>query len=170
MLSLQVFHCLHEADKGGENILVDGFNIAEKFKRSCPEGFKFFSETPLACEYIHTKTSPKEHYYSSDPIFKHDPKDKNKLIQFRYNVYDRAPHQFDLDTQRKFYKYLPELAKEIKDNSNAYEVKLSPGTILIIDNWRIMHARNGFSGKRIMSGCYVTRDDFMSAAKSFELV
>ena len=150
--------------------MVDGFNIAQKFKDKCPEGYRFFSEIPFSCEYVHTISTPHEHYYSSDPIFKHDPQDKDILIQFRYNVYDRAPHQFDLDTQRKFYKYLPQLAKEIRDNSNGYAIRLSPGTILIIDNWRVMHARNGFNGKRIMSGCYVARDDFMSAAKSMMLV
>ena len=161
---------MHEAEEGGENILVDGFNIAQKFKEKCPEGFQFFSQTPLSCEYIHTKTSPAEHYYSSDPIFKHDPLDEHKLVQFRYNMYDRAPHQFDLERQRKFYKYLPELAREIKDTANGYCLNLSPGTILLVDNWRVMHARNGFRGKRIMSGCYVTRDDFMSSAKSLGLI
>ena len=125
---------------------------------------------PLGCEYIHTKTDPKEHYYSSDPIFKHDALDKNKLVQFRYNIYDRAPHRLTLNDQRKFYKYLPKLAEEIRDDANRYLFKLMPGTVLIVDNWRIMHGRKGFIGKRVMSGCYAMRDDFLSTAKSLGLV
>ena len=110
---------------------VNAPNDCDDPKEKCPEGYRFFSETPFSCEYIHTITTPKEHYYSSDPIFKHDPLDKNELIQFRYYIYDRAPHKFDLDTQRKFYTFLPELAKEIRDLSNSYNLKLSPGTILM---------------------------------------
>ena len=160
---------MQEADVGGENVLVDGFNIAKKFREHCPRGFEFFSRTPLCCEYIHTLTVPNEHYYSTDPIFKHDPQDKNKLLQFRYNAYDRAPHQLSLGDQRKFYNYLPRLAREVQDTSNGYWFRLIPGTILLVDNWRVMHGRNAFSGKRIMSGCYATRDDFMSTAKSLGL-
>ena len=160
---------MHEADNGGENILVDGFNIAQKFKEKCPEGYKFFSKIPMCCEYIHTKTEPKEHYYSSDTIFKHDPFDPTKLVQFRYNVYDRAPHQMGLEDQRSLYRYLPQLAKEVQDESNGYWFKLKPGTVLLVDNWRVMHGRNGFTGKRIMSGCYALRDDYMSTAKSLGL-
>ena len=148
---------------------MDGFNIAEKFKKKCPDGFQFFSKTPICSEYIHTKTEPNEHYYSSDPIFKHDPFDDNKIIQFRYNIHDRAPHQLSLVDQRKFYNYLPTLAREIQDESNGYKFMLSPGTVLIVDNWRVMHSRNGFTGKRVMSGCYATRDDFMSTAKTLGL-
>jgi hypothetical protein len=34
-----------------------------------------------------------------------------RTFQVRYNVYDRAVHRMDLDTQRKFYTFMPLLSK-----------------------------------------------------------
>ena len=165
---VQVLHCLHQAAKGGETILVDGFKVAEIFKAECPEGFEFLSKTPVSAEYIHTNTEPHQHFLSEDVIFKHDR--NSNLIGFRYNMNDRAPHKFSLEQQRSFYKFYPRLSKVVNDPSNAFKILLQPGTVLLIDNWRVMHGRLGFEGKRIMSGCYITRDDLLSKARVLGLM
>lgn len=38
------------------------------------------------------------------------------------------------------------------------------GKVLLTDNWRLMHGRAAFSGRRIMGGCYLDNDDFNSKA------
>ena len=165
---MQVFHCLHPAAKGGENTMVDGYKVAEIFKAECPEGFEFLSKTPVSGEYVHTNSEPHQHFLSDDVIFKHNRNDK--LIGFRYNMNDRAPHRLSLDQQRKFYKFYPRLSKVVNDPSNVFTFGLQPGTVLLINNWRVMHGRLSFEGKRIMSGCYIARDDFLSTARSLGLV
>ena len=37
---------------------------------------------------------------------------------------------------------------------------LKPGQLLIFNNWRVLHGRSEFSGKRKMSGCYINKEDF----------
>ena len=47
---------------------------------------------------------------------------------------------------------------------------LQPGSVLLLNNWRVMHGRTGFEGARSMTGCYVSRTDFMSAARLLDLL
>ena len=42
---------------------------------------------------------------------------------------------------------------------------LKPGELLIFNNWRILHGRGSFKGKRKMSGCYINMEDFESICK-----
>lgn len=161
---LQIFHCIQPAIRGGANILVDGFKIAELLQKANPDAFQFFRETPLEAEYIHSRSEPREHYYNVDYVFKHHPI-TDELEQFRFNVYDRAPHKMSLSEQRLFYRYYRQLASLIVDEGNVLRLHLQPGTVLFIDNWRVMHGRTGFQGQRTMTGCYVNRSDFLSRAK-----
>lgn len=41
--------------------------------------------------------------------------------------------------------------------------------VIFIDNWRVMHGRESFTGLRQLCGCYLTRDDVLSAARGFNL-
>ena len=36
----------------------------------------------------------------------------------------------------------------------------------VFDNWRVLHGRTAFTGKRRMSGAYINRDDFISRWKN----
>ena len=35
----------------------------------------------------------------------------------------------------------------------------------VFDNWRVLHGRSAFSGKRRMCGAYIGRDDYVSRLK-----
>lgn len=41
--------------------------------------------------------------------------------------------------------------------------------VIFIDNWRVMHGREAFTGLRQLCGCYLTRDDILCAARGFGL-
>ncbi|KAI3373516.1 hypothetical protein L3Q82_022108 [Scortum barcoo] len=41
--------------------------------------------------------------------------------------------------------------------------------VIFIDNWRVMHGRESFTGLRQLCGCYLTRDDILSSARCFGL-
>lgn len=169
MFRLQVFHCISPAAKGGENILVDGFKVAEIVRERHPEVYEFFTSFPVEAEYIHSDEWVDDHYYCVDRVFKHHPA-SGELEQFRFNVYDRAPHKMTLEEQREFYPKYRLLAEIVEDARNEVRVKLDPGTVLFIDNWRVMHGRTGFQGERTMTGCYVNRSDFMSRAQVLGLL
>ena len=42
------------------------------------------------------------------------------------------------------------------------QLKLTPGTVLVLDNWRVLHGRQPFSGRRVLCGAYHNREDFES--------
>ncbi len=87
-----------------------------------------------------------------------------ELEQFRFNGYRRAPHAMSLEEQKLFYEYYPKLADIVK--ANACPVKLEPGQVLVVNNWRVMHGRTPVKGHRVLSGCYIDRESYLSRAKS----
>lgn len=76
---IQVFHCLEVAPEGGENLLVDGFSVAEQFKKKYPEGYAFFSSESFPSEYLEEG----QHHNSLDTVFKHNS-ETGCLRQFRF--------------------------------------------------------------------------------------
>jgi trimethyllysine dioxygenase len=44
-------------------------------------------------------------------------------------------------------------------------LKLNPGTVLFIDNWRILHGRTEFTGQRSLATGYFPRSDWQSRAR-----
>ncbi|XGW12838.1 hypothetical protein V3C99_013470 [Haemonchus contortus] len=51
---IQVFHCLHAAEKGGDTVLVDGFQCATQLKDENPRAFKLLSKRMIEHHYIET--------------------------------------------------------------------------------------------------------------------
>ncbi|XP_071552454.1 trimethyllysine dioxygenase, mitochondrial isoform X1 [Panulirus ornatus] len=158
---IQVFHCLQPAAEGGENLLVDGFSVAEQFYNRDPKGYNFLSSEAIPSEYIEDGQC----HMSLDTIFKHHQV-TGQLQQFRYNMYDRAPlSSLPLEKVQEFYIHFQNLTKIIRNPKNEYWLTLEPGNVLFIDNWRVMHGRASYQGERIMSGCYLDNDDFTSKAR-----
>lgn len=63
---------------GGETLLVDGFNAANKIKNKHPAAFDVLSNTPIEAEYI----EPGIHFSSVDTVIKLHPVTK-ELFQIR---------------------------------------------------------------------------------------
>jgi trimethyllysine dioxygenase len=53
----------------------------------------------------------------------------------------------------------------VRDSQYEYWCQLTPGRVVVFDNWRVMHGRSAFTGKRRICGGYVNRDDFISKFK-----
>jgi len=169
---LQFFNCERDSDdvEGGQTVLVDGFAVAASLQQTDPDVFQYFCRTPLPFHCI----TPGEHLEVMTPVFNIDPC-TGRLRQFRLNNDDRAPihphkhsHVGDLDL---FYRrYLPTLLARTRDPSFAAEVRLSPGTMLVINNHRVMHGRRAFKGsRRNMIGGYMNLDEFESRCRTLGL-
>uniref|UniRef100_A0A914EK71 Trimethyllysine dioxygenase, mitochondrial n=1 Tax=Acrobeloides nanus TaxID=290746 RepID=A0A914EK71_9BILA len=175
---IQVFHCLRQAPIGGESILVDGFSVAEKFKKSYPEYFKILQTTPIEHRYF-------EGYDIEDKIIDSAPLklyarcvepiincDGDKFVQIRYKPYNRAPFRnlkigeenTTIETI-KFYEALEKFAELMDAPENELKFLLEPGTVLFFDNFRLLHARTEFQGSRKLLACYLSRDTFLSKAR-----
>lgn len=158
---LQVLHCLHHLGSGGENFLIDGFQIADKIKRDNPEVFERLTKTLVGVEY----KEDGHHFKYEAPIISVHPV-TGEIVQVRYNMDDRVPfNTLPAEKIREFYKDFKILTRELQDESNQITFKLRPGTVMIFDNWRLLHGRHGYSGSRTMTGCYISRDEYQSTLR-----
>ena len=88
------------------------------------------------------------------------------MMQIRVNGYRVFPQKIDFEAQLKFYKYYPILIDMAKDAKYVKKLSLKPGTVLITNNWRTLHGRTRFDGKRVLSGNYVGHLEFKSRCRT----
>jgi len=146
---LQLFNCLQFDGKGGESIQVDGFAIAKRIKDEDPEAYHTLSTVTVPGHYI----EPGVHLRAERTPFRHN--DKGELIQVSFNNYDRAPFILPDAQMKDFLRAYSLLHKHANDQDNWIKVKLQPGLTIIFDNWRNLHGRMGYVGKREFYGCYI---------------
>lgn len=86
-------------------------------------------------------------------------------------MYDRSYMQsLPQSEMQQFYADLRLLTAEIQSATNEWWFKLKPGTVVIFDNWRLLHGRAAYEGRRFMSGCYVSRTEYQSVARKFGII
>ncbi|KAL4896537.1 hypothetical protein BDV59DRAFT_170923 [Aspergillus ambiguus] len=159
---LQLFHLLSHTDgAGGESLLVDGFQAAAHMRAENPENLRV----------LQTEGQPAHASGNDDvcilpatmePVVKVH-KDLKRIYQIRWNNYDRAAKRdWDLERQNRWYNAAAHWNSIITRPNMEIWTQLEPGTALIFDNWRMMHGRSEFHGKRRMCGGYTNNDDFIS--------
>uniref|UniRef100_A0A9L0J1W8 Trimethyllysine dioxygenase, mitochondrial n=1 Tax=Equus asinus TaxID=9793 RepID=A0A9L0J1W8_EQUAS len=165
LISIQVFHCLKHEGTGGRTLLVDGFYAAEQVLQKAPEEFDLLSKVPLKHEYIENVGECHNHMIGVGPVLNVYPWNK-ELYLIRYNNYDRAViNTVPYDVVHRWYTAHRTLTIELRRPENEFWVKLKPGRVLFIDNWRVLHGRESFTGYRQLCGCYLTRDDVLNTAR-----
>ncbi|KAL5003958.1 hypothetical protein ScPMuIL_017414 [Solemya velum] len=163
---IQVFHCLEHDGSGGETLLLDGFNAAERLQKIDPAAFDILTRTVIPHEYI----EPGHNFHSLGTVLTQHPT-TGEMLNIRFNPYDRAPlYTVPPDKVQEFYRAYQALSTEIKNKDNEFWIKLEPGMVLFIDNWRVLHGRAAFTGKRVITGCYLSRDDLMSTARVLQIL
>ena len=151
----QLFHCLAADCSGGENVLIDGFRIGQIMRREQPEDYALLSTVEIPGQYLdHARGI---HLMARRPLFRHDR--AGELRQVSYNNHDRAPFVLAPDEQRRFYRALASFARLCADVSLHYRRRLLPGSVLLFDNWRLLHAREAYVGYRRLAGAYLNRED-----------
>lgn len=184
---LQMFHLLSHTDgaAGGESIFVDGFAAARHLYETQPDMYRVLSETRVV-----SHASGNDDVGSIDnaaaqrgyPVFVHDipfsslspssssssPYDPTHLTQIRWNNDDRSSRTRWPDTQTmlSWYSAAKTWAAVLRDPKFEMEVQLLPGKPVIFDNWRVLHGRRAFTGKRRVCGGYINMDDFLARFRS----
>ena len=154
----QMFHCLAAECTGGENVLIDGFKIAEIMRREHPAAFQILTEVAIPGQYLDHGRGI--HLMARRSLFRLD--DAGELAQVTYNNYDRAPFVLPPARQSAFYRALALFDRLCKDESLQYRRRLLPGSVLLFDNWRLLHARDAYVGYRRLAGVYLNKEDLES--------
>ncbi len=153
---LQMFNCQEFNGKGGESILVDGFAMAQRFKVDEPEAYETLSQIRVPGHYI----EPGVHVRAERPVFSFAA--SGCIQQVTFNNYDRAPMRLSQNDEERFYTAYRLFHTYVNNQKHWVKIPLRPGMTLIFDNWRVLHGRMGYVGKRVFYGCYHSRATFES--------
>ncbi|EKG20312.1 Taurine catabolism dioxygenase TauD/TfdA [Macrophomina phaseolina MS6] len=163
---LQMFHLLSHTDgEGGASLLVDGFKVAMELKRKAREAYDILSTTRVLS---HASGNDGVAIFPPvlQPVFVHIG---TQLVQIRWNNSDRAAIHAPPDRTKRWYWAARKWNELLKSAENEYWEQLRPGRPMIFDNWRVLHGRSAFTGKRRLCGGYINYDDFMSRYRTLNL-
>ncbi|CAD6499353.1 BgTH12-03472 [Blumeria graminis f. sp. triticale] len=165
---LQMFHLLsHEHGQGGISVLVDGFKAAQMLKLQSPAEYKILTQQPVHAHTIGNEGCTIKPAKPFPVLNVADSADgvEPELYQIRWNNEDRGlvsltkGNSEDVDLWYSAARNFHSLINKI---SMQYRVQLEPGRPLIFDNWRVLHGRTSFTGRRKMCGAYINHDDYIS--------
>jgi len=156
---LQMFHMLsHDNGSGGKSLLVDGFAAAHELLTNHPDDYAVLATVP-----VHSHASGNEGIsvqpQRTFPVLVHDPQDGH-LVQVRWNTTDRAAIDTPMENMQRWYDAGRKWAAVLRKHE--YWEQLQPGRPLIFDNWRVLHGRSSFTGKRRLCGGYSECFPFLS--------
>jgi trimethyllysine dioxygenase len=161
----QMFHCLGLDCVGGDSILVDGFEIAAIMRAKTPDLYDVLTEVEVTGQYIdHEKGI---HLQAKRPVFRLDR--AGRLVQVSFNHLDRAPLYLPDLALRAFYRAYGEFARLANDPGLQYRRRLEPGSLVLFDNWRLLHARDAYRGYRRLAGAYLNKEDVESRLRVLRL-
>lgn len=173
-VGLQIFHVIgmfnsntrffplktDHVGKSGESIYVDGFNAALQLKEKKKWAFDALSTLKISAHCAGTEGI----YHTPAKNFSVISLNNGQMHQIRYNNDDRSP--LNLPDPELFYGALKEFSDIVEQRDNVLEFKLEKGMVVCVDNWRVMHGRRGFTGKRVVCGGYIGHDDYMSRLRT----
>jgi gamma-butyrobetaine hydroxylase len=164
--SLQILACFENTVNGGESIVIDGFEVAERLRAESPRGFELLAKYCARFEYAGSKGV---RLRSKRPILELAP--DGELIAVRFNNRSAAPFtDIPYADMADYYAAYRRMAALVEDPALAVRFKLSPGEAFIVDNLRVLHGRSAFagSGGRWLHGCYADRDGLLSTLAVLE--
>jgi trimethyllysine dioxygenase len=161
---LQAFHLLSHTDgEGGASLLVDGFKVAQELYDTDREAYRILSTVNVNA-HASGNDGISIQPYRGFPVLEHDSA-TSALLRVRWNTSDRASIELPIDETEKWYDAARKFDALVKKKENEYWEQLTPGKVLIFDNWRVLHGRSKFTGKRRICGGYINRDDWISRYK-----
>ena len=155
--------CLHRTQfegSGGGSILVDGQRVAEELRRAEPTAHAVLTRVQVSGQYIEKDV----HLMARRPVLRID--EFGALAQISYNNHDRAPFLLPEPEMTQFYRALTIFDGLIRDRRFQFRFQLTPGDLILFDNWRLLHGREAFQGTRRMLGCYLNHEDFESRLRT----
>lgn len=158
--TVQVLYCLENSATGGENIVVDGFRVAQRLRDEHPAYFDVLSRHCARFEYAGDGDT---HLQSRCPMIELAP--DGALIGVRFNNRSAAAlRDVPFDQMALYYDAYRRMGEIIDDPAMEVTFRLNPGEAFIVDNTRVLHARKGYSGSghRWLQGCYADKDGLYS--------
>ncbi|KAL8842718.1 MAG: hypothetical protein Q9170_000374 [Blastenia crenularia] len=181
---LQILHCLRASTQGGESLFSDALRAVTRIQHSRPDHYSILKGFPVTYKYHNNR----EWYQQTRPHIEvvtsphEDPKDTFELHPERLRLPHsikainwsppfQAPFLVDIGENNaksgfpRYFRAIRRLKKELEADEAVFVQRMKPGTAVIFDNRRIVHARRAFEdrgGERWLRGAYVDTDVFRS--------
>jgi trimethyllysine dioxygenase len=173
-----MFHLLSHTDGiGGESLFVDGYAAAAHLRDNQPSLYAYFCRQRIlyhACgntevgefdnaalgingaRVFHGGLLHKDKYLAKEIGRGSETVDSRTVpVLIRWNNDDRDAQTWrSLNSLERWHRAAREWDKILKMRQFEIKVQLRPGQPIIFNNWRYLHGRTGFSGKRRMCGGY----------------
>ncbi len=161
---LQLLHCIEFDGEGGENIFVDGFKVAEIIRDRDPAAFTTLTRVKVPGTYIEEGV----YLRAEHPVITLN--EDGTLKQICFNNFDRAPFLLSSHEETAFYHAYGLFHRLINDPAMQITLQMRTGNAVWFHNWRILHARNAYTGFRHLAGAYINQEDFQSQLVLQELL
>ena len=156
---LQLLHCLEQSQVGGETLFMDGVKASEDFRKAFPKEHKILSTVKLQYYFKGMGVTLSQYrpiFGSSHVNFDDHPK------VFYSPIWQGSMQSVKPKNMTAFYESLAKWDNFV-DEQQYLSVRMDPGTCVVFDNHRMLHARNEYSGgNRHLQGTYVSMDDYRS--------
>jgi gamma-butyrobetaine dioxygenase len=170
--TLQLLHCLRDADVGGDTGLVDGFAAAAALRAADPAAFALLTSVPWPYHYCDHGTVLR----ASQPLITLSA--DGRITGVRLNNRSLGTLRLPQDRVEVAYAAYRTWAALLARPEFLLTLRLAPGDCLIFDNTRVLHARTAFDpaaagaaggaagsespAERHLQGCYADLDGLLS--------
>jgi gamma-butyrobetaine dioxygenase len=162
---IQFLQCVENTMEGGESYWVDGFYIAELLEKSYPEHYALLT----TMEFEFANRDKNSHYRNKSPIIKLDK--HGKPVEICDTYWLREPLQIDFELTEATYNAYRHYRRLVNDPVNRIQRKLMSGDIAVVNNRRVLHARETIipmHGSRSIRVCFSELEEMESTRRILE--
>uniref|UniRef100_A0A4Y0BJL8 Gamma-butyrobetaine dioxygenase n=1 Tax=Anopheles funestus TaxID=62324 RepID=A0A4Y0BJL8_ANOFN len=160
-----LLHCLVQSTNtiGGENLLADGFYVAEQLRQHHPDDFRLLSETLVDWSDLGADEAGTFHSIYRAPVICIGR--DGRLERINHSVPQRDSHfSVPIDRVEPWYRAMQRFVTIL--HREAVSFKTAPGDILTFSNVRMVHGRTGYTdtaaNTRHIVGAYLDWDEIYS--------
>lgn len=168
--TMQLLHCHHTSASGGNNVLVDGWRVANEVRVLDPEGFHQLTTRPVTFAYRGDGAS----LSTTTPLIELDPHGNVRAVRSNHRSLQQQPAATtdgEAEALATWYSGYTLFARLIADPAFHIQVRLEAGDLFIVDNRRVLHGRTAYDpsgGTRHLQGCYADIDGLHSTIRVLE--
>jgi gamma-butyrobetaine dioxygenase/trimethyllysine dioxygenase len=159
---LQMLHCITPADSGGDNFIVDARQASLYLRSIDPEAYHLLTTTPI-------KFHRKQKNFESITYYPLIELSGTEFKQIRYSYFTYAPFNIPFEQMEKWYNAYNKFANIVRNRKHQYFFKLESGDFLLYNNYTMLHAREGFTGKRHVRGIYYDMETVVKKLREPEI-
>ena len=152
---IQILHCIENKVNGGLSTLVDGYTVSNKLQKDFPDYYQILTEVKVRFQFVD------ENVILEDwaEMIKLDENKNFKQVRFSPRL-DFVP-LLEKEKLELYYSARKKISEFYNSNNYKIKFKLSPGDLLMMDNYRLLHGRTSYDsneGNRFLQGCYIDYD------------